>query len=57
MDYRDGRVVLNLLMSDMAQAQAMLQRLNNAGLVANLESSQQSSQGLEIKLVIGAGAS
>jgi general secretion pathway protein L len=57
MDYQNGQLALSLQMSDMTQAQAMLQRLNNAGLLANIESSQQSAQGLQIKLVISAGAS
>jgi general secretion pathway protein L len=57
MDYQNGKLVLNLLMPDMEQAQAMRQRLSTAGLSATIESSHPSAQGLDLQLVISASAS
>jgi len=57
MDYQNGKLVLNLLMPDMEQAQAMRQRLSTAGLSATIESPHPSAQGLDLQLVISASAS
>lgn len=57
MDYQNGKLVLNLLMPDMEQAQAMRQRLSTAGLFATIESPHPSAQGLDLQLVISASAS
>jgi general secretion pathway protein L len=57
MDYQSGKLILNLLMPDMEQAQAMRQRLSASGLSATIDNSHQSPQGLELQLVISASAS
>jgi general secretion pathway protein L len=56
MDYQDGKLMLNLLMPDMEQAQAMRLRLSSAGLSATIESAHASASGLELRLLISAGA-
>jgi len=57
MDYQSGKLIFNLLMPDMEQAQAMRQRLSASGLTATIDNSHQSPQGLELQLVISASAS
>ena len=56
MDYQNGKLVLNLLMPDMEQAQAMRQRLSTAGLSVAIESPHPTAHGLELQLSISAGA-
>ena len=57
MDYQNGKIILNLLMPDMDQTKALMQRLNTSGLVSTIENSHQSAQGLELQFVVGAGTS
>lgn len=57
MEYQNNKLVFNLLMPDMNQAQALRQRLGASGLAAQIENSRQSPQGLELQLVISASAS
>ncbi len=56
MDYQNGKLVLNLLMPDMEQAQAIRQRLSTAGLSVAIESPHPTTHGLELQLSISAGA-
>lgn len=57
MDYQNGKLVLNLLLPDMEQAQAMRQRLSTSGLSAAIETPRPSPLGLDLHLVISASAS
>jgi general secretion pathway protein L len=57
MAYQNNKLVLNLLMPDMEQAQAIRQRLTTSGLAVQIESPHQSTQGLELQLVISTSAS
>lgn len=56
MDYKNGALVLSLNISDLKQAEAMTLRLKDAGLYANIEQTQQSSQDFNIKLLVSAAA-
>ena len=57
MEYQNGKLIFNITMPDIEQAQAMQQRLIASGLMAAIEKQQATSQGLELQLVITASAS
>ena len=54
MEYANNKLVLNLLMPDMEQAQAIRERLARSGLVAEIVNSHLLAQGLELQLSITA---
>lgn len=56
MDYQNNKLLLNLLLPDMEQAEAMQKRLIASGLFATIETPRKTEQGLELLLSVSASA-
>ncbi len=57
MDYQNNKLVLNLLLPNMEQAEAMRKRLNTSGLSAAYEITRTTDQGVELLLSVTASTS
>ena len=54
--YQGGKLTLHLLMPDMAQAQALRQKLTRSGMSAVIENAHPVGQAQELLLIVGMGA-
>ncbi len=54
MDYQNNKLVLNLLLPNIDQVEAMRKRLNTSGLSATYETTRKTDQGLELLFMITA---
>ena len=54
--YQGGKLTLHLLMPDMAQAQALRQKLTTSGMSAVIENAHPVGQAQELLLIVGMGA-
>ena len=57
MDYRNNRLIFNLLLPQIEQAEAMRKRLSTNGLSATIESLTKTDQGIEMLITVTANAS
>jgi hypothetical protein len=57
MDYRNNKLIFSLLLTDIAQAEAMRKRLSSIGLMATIDSLVKTDQGVEMLFTVMVSAS